>query len=347
MTESISHDFQKDQSPFCPQFPSTNPWSIQTFFAASSYFRSIVSFVKAGNVLTDSAIKQACSFLGKRLSQSPDTSIQGDILHQLVPSPDGSCRGFVEHIIPLLTCNNQKIVNATLTLVTHVIPFALISERFDFVATGIFEQLPQSFYENEIHLIPQTDLYLNMIISTCLECSSPRYWKGITRKKSFSVETVFHTIFTQLVMPLKPYLTYLCRHKRQIEDSHDSTQFAYMLGTLLSITPFYEPTTQFVRDSPISLTFTSCFEHFETKLLRSTIISELVEGIDLWVHADRAVQQRGKLIQDALREEGLFDELDSSFLLIKRNLMMTHDYFICSRVIAMMGGNIRFVVPNV
>ncbi|KAK2957345.1 hypothetical protein BLNAU_7723 [Blattamonas nauphoetae] len=79
---------------------------------------SLVDYVKKGFSLNDKGTQQACA---------------------LVPKPDGSCSGFTESIVPLITSSNEALANSSLWVLVLFTPTAIVlrTEKAPFVPTQL------------------------------------------------------------------------------------------------------------------------------------------------------------------------------------------------------------------
>ncbi|KAK2953633.1 putative Dynein axonemal heavy chain 6 [Blattamonas nauphoetae] len=110
-----------------PIFLRTNPYTITTIEQASQVFLSLSGFIKEGNHLSKKASRQACTLL----EEIARIFSADQIIIQLSPTSDGSC---------------------------SVAEKASYCSRFDMFETGLFQILPQSFYEQEIHILARPKL---------------------------------------------------------------------------------------------------------------------------------------------------------------------------------------------
>ncbi|KAK2947184.1 hypothetical protein BLNAU_17889 [Blattamonas nauphoetae] len=85
-----------------PLFVTVDPDSIIRIERAAEVFLSLVSFVKDGNTLDDHSTQKATQFLDSIIFRCPHKFNPEQILHKLAPKSGRGCRGFTNHILPLL-----------------------------------------------------------------------------------------------------------------------------------------------------------------------------------------------------------------------------------------------------
>ncbi|KAK2955171.1 hypothetical protein BLNAU_9900 [Blattamonas nauphoetae] len=289
--------FNRDDIPLVQR---TQPQSLRTISQASKQFLSLVAFVKAGNNLDDTATRKACTLLQNILPEFNQKSSAEQILFKLVPMPDGSCSGFAESIVLLLTSSNEKVIQATL-LFLHRVVIEASSALVDFMETGFFNLLPQAFYEQEVHLCAHSGLYLTKIVTKLVSFTKiPHSYKLCSYTLS-SLDTFYETFTNQFLRPIRPFLDFVCKNRRRINE-------------ILQYSPFLEETTQFALSSSFAVAFTDSRDFFKPNILTHTLLHQLRENYYLGLnYQNTPLQTRGIRIMAKLCEEGLSDEIELHF----------------------------------
>ncbi|KAK2940897.1 hypothetical protein BLNAU_24198 [Blattamonas nauphoetae] len=101
-------------APLSLSFNTNEDNSIDTL---STLFLTLVYFLKEDNELDDASTKGACEFLNKIDSKCPLTVTPEQLLHRLVPTADGTCSKFAEHLVVILTCGNVDLADSLFVLV--------------------------------------------------------------------------------------------------------------------------------------------------------------------------------------------------------------------------------------
>ncbi|KAK2963725.1 hypothetical protein BLNAU_1291 [Blattamonas nauphoetae] len=123
-------------------------------------FMSLVDYIREGNNLDNQATEDACSLMNQLIDLCRSSDTNDLILFELVPSPDGPCSGFTESLLPLLTSSNMRLVETTLMLLAFAIHSSSTETRFLIIETGLFQRLPNTFYERDMHLLDPSALHL-------------------------------------------------------------------------------------------------------------------------------------------------------------------------------------------
>ncbi|KAK2950646.1 hypothetical protein BLNAU_14452 [Blattamonas nauphoetae] len=303
-----SSSFNRDATPL---FQRIEPDTITTVQQVSPPFMSLVDFVKEDNTLDDTATEQACAIL-KMLG-----------LYQLVPARDGSWSGFAESFVLLLTSSNETLVKAILSLLKHVLRLMDAGEdRFFFLETGFFQLLPQSFYEQEVHLSSKHGLHLMQIVASLLYDLIPSSIRRTCEHRQLSTSTFENIFVDKFLRPINPFLVLVGNNRRQITDCPDSQAFPQFLGMIVKCSPYLQQTTRFV--------------HYD--LLESVNIIFMA-----WQKEDSTVQQRGKLNMAKLREEGLSDEIELYIRCSSYDVIKSSEVFLGAKLIHNLGGNAPFL----
>ncbi|KAK2942930.1 hypothetical protein BLNAU_22141 [Blattamonas nauphoetae] len=214
-----------------PLFLSTDPKTFQTINEASLSFQSLVDFIKEGHDLNYRATTQACTLL-EGISPHYDSEFTSEqVLSELVPTPDGSCSGFTQSIVLLLTSSNEELVNASISLLAGILYRSRTPCRFDFLASGFFSLLPKAFYEQEMHLSDKHGSFLMDTAMWFLFCSRPETSRTICQSKRISTSTFQQTFINKFFHPIEPFLNFVCRNRRDITDSENELKFTLLLAS--------------------------------------------------------------------------------------------------------------------
>ncbi|KAK2963721.1 hypothetical protein BLNAU_1287 [Blattamonas nauphoetae] len=263
------------------------------------------------------------------------------IIFELVPTKDKTCEGFIEQMIPLLSCSNEQILHSSLDLLHGTLTRCLPSVLFGIIETGLFSRLPQTFFERKLHLLDEWKHTLVHTLHHCLQNSLPSNAMAIAMNRNIETETIQQTFFDKLIQPISPFLTFVTRHRVSMTNTDTSIYLAWLFVRLLHTASFHDPTTQFVLASPLSLFLTSSFDLFETDFFVGSFLTHLKERVAVWEYCGSGIQRRGRAIVGKLKEEGLSDELDVRFGAFVKGFGSTKN-FVAANVVSILGGNLPF-----
>ncbi|KAK2953415.1 hypothetical protein BLNAU_11701 [Blattamonas nauphoetae] len=167
---------------------------------------SLVDYIQEGNNLDEKATKQACTLLKRISSRFSRTTSSYDILVELVPAHNRSCSSFTTSIVPLLTSSNEKLVDATLSILGTIAFDASDVTLFVILETGLFALLPRTFYEHEMHTLPPYGSFLTSIVVNFLFEASPGRDRFICKERQISTEYFQQTYIDKFFSPIEPFL---------------------------------------------------------------------------------------------------------------------------------------------
>ncbi|KAK2951222.1 hypothetical protein BLNAU_13838 [Blattamonas nauphoetae] len=314
MGSSLSHLSQPDTRNLSQPFFTVNLSRITNISDASPVFLSLVALVKEGAVFGKSETRMACRLLDKLAPGPKKLFTCGEILFDLVPSPNRSCRLFAEAMASLLSCSNETISFSALLFLDTTLEMADTRGRLKLVEAEFFRLLPLSFCDQENHLKHQHMILLVRIIVRCLsQLGDSIYFRD------FSVipEQIpfVHIIFSDLLVPLEGFLRFICRHYSIFDVHNPTSSFVTLLLELMRYAPYYEEIHTFMLPLPLSVAIINCFIHFTTVEMIDQGLSYLRWTLLMWKDAKPEERMRSKDIMISLREEGLDDclELETTF----------------------------------
>ncbi|KAK2954354.1 hypothetical protein BLNAU_10686 [Blattamonas nauphoetae] len=274
----------------------------KSFGQASRYYQSLICFVKERNslYLTD-VTSYACRFLW---CLSPDSWYQcspDDILYKLVPTSDGSCSGFVESIVVLLTTNDDDLVKAALKLLRDLWSNTSPATHFDILASGLFALLPEYFYEEQLLDSQAPNNSDSSPDSTCEICE----------KRNISVESFHQTFVDYFLEPIEPFLEIIFTFRREFEYEKQVLIFSNLITKILESSPHMEQMTEYIlSSSSFALAYTDSLAFFESHTVTVALLDHVLDDVCSWLEEYPTVQKRERQILAKLREEGLSDEIE-------------------------------------
>ncbi|KAK2942947.1 hypothetical protein BLNAU_22158 [Blattamonas nauphoetae] len=326
-----------------PLFQRIEPNTITTLHHFSPPFMSLVDFVRQGNTLDDTATERACTILEMIKNQTTYSSAAKWLFSQLVPTSRGSSSGFVESFVVLLTSSNEKLVNTTLSFLQQFVHcFDLGQDQFTVLKTGFFQLLPQSFYEQEMHLVTQPSLSLMRIVNDFLVDLDPHNRRSICDNRHLSISTFNETFTDKFFRPLQPFLAFICSNRRRISDSEESHPFSQLLTRLVKYSPHLEELTQFVLSSSFALTFTDCLPLFDTNFVMNSLLTQVTLLTRAWRKDSPDNQKRGQQIMARLCEESFLDEIELLIRVGSRDFTARRFIFTGATLMHNLGGNVPF-----
>ncbi|KAK2950617.1 hypothetical protein BLNAU_14423 [Blattamonas nauphoetae] len=326
-----------------PLFQRIEPDTIETVQQVSPPFMSLVDFVREGNTLDNTATEQACAILKILGRLTPKRSAAKRLLSQLVPTRDGSWSGFAESFVLLLTCSNETLVKAVLSLLYYFVWLMDTGkDLFFFLETGFFQLLPKAFYEQEMHVSTQHGLHLMQIVTKFVLVLFPGSSRSNCEKWRLSMDTFQLKFLDKFFRPIQPFLVFVCNNRRRLSDSFSSHAFPSLLKMIVDYSPHLEELTQFVLSSSFALTFSDSLHFFGTNDLTFELLSRVLYGHEEWQDDTPAVRKRRHQIITKLSDEGLLDEIELLTRVRRYEYTVRDIVHFGAKMIHDMGGNVSF-----
>ncbi|KAK2953953.1 hypothetical protein BLNAU_11055 [Blattamonas nauphoetae] len=305
----LENKFQANEP---PKFLSDKHHHIKSFKEASTYYQSLICFVKERNslYLTDVTF-YACRFLWYLSPASWYHFSPDDILYSLVPTSDGSCSGFAESIVILLTSSDKKLVKAALELLGGLLLKTSPVTSFDILATRLFNSLQYYYFEDDIHYSQTPYFSLMNVVTMVLKVAIPETTREICEKRSISIKSFQQTFIDKLLEPIEPFLDFFFPFRRVFEKEKKVLIFSNLLAATVELSLIQKHMAQLAMSySLIALVFTDSLALFESHNVTVTLLQSVLHGVRRWLKQNPAVLKRGRRVVAKLREEGLTDEIE-------------------------------------
>ncbi|KAK2942944.1 hypothetical protein BLNAU_22155 [Blattamonas nauphoetae] len=329
--------FNRDGTPL---FLRINPGTNRTIEQLSPAYLSLVDFIKGGNKLGFIATNQACALLMQIRRCYYRHFFFNHVLFELVPTPDGSCSGFADSLLLFLTSPNTKLVQSTLSLLVKL--FEVFRVHLPLLETGFFIRLPQSFYEQEVHLSSKHNLYLMFIVTGFLGLCDPDFSGDICKASHISMNSFHQTFIDQFFHPIQHFLEYVCRNRRTISKNVHHDSFQYLLEKVLTSSVFMEEMTLFVLSSSIPLAYTDYLHLIEDISQIHQFYETLASITARWDRSDDRPRRRQQ-IAVKLRDEGVSDEIELNIRSSQFNNFVDRVVFFGARLLHKLGANAPFL----
>ncbi|KAK2963945.1 hypothetical protein BLNAU_1022 [Blattamonas nauphoetae] len=293
------------RTPACPPLKG----NLLSFSEKTVVFQSLVATVKFQPVLDDTLEVQAVKFL--QFVTPYDEESAADFISHLA-SPSDSLTNFVQSIVVLLSSPNRAITTAAMTMLHNLTLGCSAKEFLALVKADIIPQLVISLNPLSIS-VPDYEIihtYLMGTIFNSVWLPTPNGLRQLDIKDRNEEQAVQETIFQQVLVPSEQYIWHLCVNRFSIIDGEQSRQFMTLLTRLFGISPYYQPTMDFILHMPIVLTIPSCLTFFETDEQISSVLSYLVFAQRDWNKKGGEVRQIWKTVHRMLRMEGIEDVIE-------------------------------------
>ncbi|KAK2952441.1 hypothetical protein BLNAU_12547 [Blattamonas nauphoetae] len=133
-------------------------------------------------------------------------------------------------------------------------------------------------------------------------------------------QTVYETIFQQVLTPSEQYISHLCVKRFSIVDGEQSRYFMRLLAYLLRICPYHQPTMEFVLNMPVLLTIPSCLTFFTNDYSIDWFLYDMMKTQREWNKRRGDYRHMWKAVNRMLRMEGIEDVCEEKLQTDKEGL---------------------------
>ncbi|KAK2951358.1 hypothetical protein BLNAU_13737 [Blattamonas nauphoetae] len=275
--------------------------------------RSLADAVQAQPVLDDSQKIEAERFLNS-LNLWKEKVIDA-FLSNFGQSSVDSSRSFIQIILVLISSADKDISNAAIGMLKRLILRCSAKTRLSLVQTTMIPQLITILNPVFLSFARTSDIHPSLlsIISNSFKLATPDGLTELEIENHDEQQAVSETIFQQVLVPSENYLGHLCVNYKSIHEWHIDA-FQRVLGQLLRISPYYQPTMELVLQMPIIHTIPSCLTFFETDKLILFLLFDITNSYEEWNTARGEFRRMWKTIHRMLRKEGMEDVLEEKLL---------------------------------
>ncbi|KAK2956564.1 hypothetical protein BLNAU_8404 [Blattamonas nauphoetae] len=270
-------------------------------------FQSLVATVKVQPVFDVSLEAKAVRFL-----ESVDHDVEetaDDFFKSLASFTDEFSTDIVQSIVVLITSANQVITATSMDLLDDLINCCSAKVHFPLVKADLIPQIIVTLNPHSLSFEEAVDIHASLmkIIHYSLWLATPDCLRQLEIEDRDGQHAVRETVFTQVLEPSEQYMCNSCMNRFSITDYGQSFHFLGILAKLLEISPYYQPTMNFVLSMPVDLTITSCLAYFEKEDSIRYFLHYMGETLREWNDSSADMVQLGRTELRMLRMEGIED----------------------------------------
>ncbi|KAK2963535.1 hypothetical protein BLNAU_1578 [Blattamonas nauphoetae] len=270
-------------------------------------FRSLVATLKFQPALDASLETKAVIFLQY---VTPHRQISADaLLCSFAQIADKSSTNFIQSIMVLISSPNQAITTAAIQMLDRLFMWCSVKVRLALVKADLIPQLNMTLNPQSLSFAEAENIhnYLTFTIAHSLCLATPDGLAQLEIEDDEEYQAVHETVFQQVIAPSEKYICRLCADRFSIIDGDQSDYFMILLTRLLRISPYHQPTMEFVLHMPVFLAIPSCLTFFESDSPIWNFLSLLVGIQRKWNKQGGVVGHMGKKMHRMLRMEGIED----------------------------------------
>ncbi|KAK2944790.1 hypothetical protein BLNAU_20263 [Blattamonas nauphoetae] len=273
-------------------------------------FWSLVATVKSQHVLDDSLVSKAIKLLDCIAPWKEESA--DAFLNSLVRTPDGSPSNFVTSISVLVSSYNQAVKIASMRMLRNLLDNCSPQNTLSLIEADLIPQLINTLNPLPLSFEESVDIHacLISIITSTTWLATQMGLDELENEHPLERQTIHQTVLDQILIPSEVYLLHLCVNRNSIVDGDQSSEFMLLLGRLLHISPYYQPTLDFILNLPVFLTIPSCLTFFETDAAIAYFFMNMLDCCEKWNDTSGAGRPMGKTVDRMLRMEGFDDVIE-------------------------------------
>ncbi|KAK2952981.1 hypothetical protein BLNAU_11970 [Blattamonas nauphoetae] len=207
----------------------------------------------------------------------------------------------------------QSIAIAVVKMLGTLIVYCSTKIILVLVNADLIPQIINTLDPQSLSFAEAVDFHINLmiIITRSLWLSTPRGLTSLRTKDENERQSVHETVLMRILTPSEKYICHLCLNRFSLIDGDQSWDLRDLLTQLLEISPYHQPTMDFVVHMPVILTIPSSLTFFE---MEETIFCFLL-NMNLiqreWNTQSGEVQQMWKTVHRTLRMEGIEEMMET------------------------------------
>ncbi|KAK2961587.1 hypothetical protein BLNAU_3385 [Blattamonas nauphoetae] len=272
--------------------------------------RSLVATVKLQTTLDIHLEVKAVKFLKSVIPF--DQSSADALLTSFASISDEFSTDFVQSIVVLISSPCQVITSASMKWLTYLLSGCSTETLLSFVKAALFPQLITALNPPSLSFVDSANILSDLVstITFSFRLSYPHALTELTIKDHNEQQVVHETVLKQVLAPAEKYICHLCVNRCSIVDIDLAIGFMIHLARILRISPYYQPTVDFVLHLPVCLTIPSCLTLFDFDGAISNFLFDMKHTQRDWNNASGEVRQKWKTVLRMLRMEAIEDVIE-------------------------------------
>ncbi|KAK2950109.1 hypothetical protein BLNAU_14911 [Blattamonas nauphoetae] len=282
----------------------------QTTHDKAVVFQSLIATVKMQSVLDDSLEAKAVTFLRSVVLEDMD-SVDA-FLNTIASSTDEFSTDFVQSIVVLISTPSHLIISTTMKILEDLFSLSSLHVRLALVKADLIPRLIITLNPLSLSFVETGNIHVHLlkIIEISLLLSISDTVAHVANRDRNEQLAAHETVLKQVLAPCEPYFCYLCVNRYFIVDGEQSYNFLVLLTRLLRISPFYQPTMDFIVNMPVVLTIPSYLTFIKNDYSIWLFLCDKVNARREWNRPRGDQRQMENEVDRMLRMEGLEDVIE-------------------------------------
>ncbi|KAK2952717.1 hypothetical protein BLNAU_12366 [Blattamonas nauphoetae] len=272
--------------------------------------RSLVATMKFQPALDESLEAKAVRLLDFVVQNNRDSA---DAFFSSFASVfDESSITFVQSIVVLISSPNKAIIKSAMKMLDSLLNRCSSQMHLALVKADLIPRLITTLNPLSFSFAEVEDIHSSLMSSiTCsLWLSTQEGLSTIENADESAKQSVHKTVLKQVLVPSEAFICHLCANRLSIMDRDMSNDFMNLLARLLHISPYYQPTMDFVLNMPVVLTIPSCLAFFEDDDSIWSFLLSMAFNQQEWNEQGGPERQLWSEVLRMLRMEGICDMIE-------------------------------------
>ncbi|KAK2952714.1 hypothetical protein BLNAU_12363 [Blattamonas nauphoetae] len=235
-----------------------------------------------------------------------------DFINYLVTFSFESLTEFVQSMVLLISTPSQAIIISAMTMLGHLIKWCSDAIVLALVKTDLIPQLINTLNSLPLSLTESIHIHFYLLftifVSFCLSTSEAL--SQLENEDGNEQQAIHEVVLKQVLEPSEKYFCHFCVNRFSIIDESLEKGFMLLLANLLLISPYYQPTMDFVLNMPVVLTIPSCLTFFEKNGSLSFFLFSMIDSQYDWDEKGGKERMLWNEMLRMLRMEGLEDVIE-------------------------------------
>ncbi|KAK2952737.1 hypothetical protein BLNAU_12386 [Blattamonas nauphoetae] len=277
-------------------------------------FLSLVATVKSRNALDASLEAKAVTFLNSMRFQTIQSL--DAFLSSFKSISDEYSTNLVQSFVVLISTSSLAIIAVSMKILNNLLWYNSTNDLLAIVRTDLIPQLINTLNPQSLSFVKAVDIHINVldiiIHSLCL--STPTYLAYLEIEDEAEQQDVHETVLTQVLAPSEKYICHLCVNRYSILEGRLSQEFKFLLTCILEISPYYQPTMDFVLNMSVVLTIPCCLTFVKSEGSIYDFLYRMFENQREWNNTWRDQRQMWRSVHPMLKMEGIEDAIEEKLL---------------------------------
>ncbi|KAK2954884.1 hypothetical protein BLNAU_10214 [Blattamonas nauphoetae] len=283
--------------------------------SVSAAFVSLVAMVRDGYQFNEEKLKQASTFFSKIERLNPPRSFFAKLLKTMGKDPAASIPTLLDSIIILLASPHHSIFMHSLSFLHKCLDWCSFPNRLTFLSAKLFSRMLSTPFLRDLSAIDNPSI-LNDVIWMSVSTIQLSFGtiQSLSTICNTDPETIRDMVLHEVLIPIEPSLVQISRNPHLLSWNDECNATLIFLTRIFEMSPFHQPTLDFICSSRIPMAFQSLLSKVEDVDTNQYIIWKMFENINKWKEDGTETVSRGRRLLQTLEGEGFSEGLEQTLL---------------------------------